>query len=209
LDYGRSYEVEIRKGLIADSGAELARNETLSITFEDKPSFVGFVGDGIILPETKGARLVLKTVNVDTLSLKLFRVNDRILSQHAPNSGDSGTADDYVRTYDANSRRTEVWSGELEIEKNRNEIVETAFDLQDKIDDKGLGAYILIAEHNVEDQPVYRRAKAMRWLISTDLALSTYRGSDALHISVRSIKSASLKAGVRLDLIAANNEKLR
>ena len=208
LDYGKSYEVEVLKGLTADNGEALAQKQSLTVTFEDKPSFVGFVGNGIILPETKGARLSLKTVNVDTLSLTLFRVNDRILSQHVPDSGDSGTADDYISTYDANSRRTEVWSGELNIEPNRNEIVETAFDLQDKIGDKGLGAYILIAEHIVEGQAEHRRAKAMRWLISTDLALSTYQGSDALHISVRSIKSARLKAGVRLDLIASNNEKL-
>lgn len=208
LDYGQTYEVEVLKGLTADNGEALSRKETIAVTFEDKPSYVGFVGEGIILPETKGARLVLKTVNVDELSLKLFRVNDRILSQHSPDSGDSGTADDYVSTYAANSRRTEVWSGTLEIEPNRNEIVETAFDLQDKIGDKGLGAYILLAEHIVDGEPVYRRAKAMRWLISTDLALTTYQGSDALHIAVRSIESARLKAGVRLDLIASNNEKL-
>lgn len=208
LDYGKSYEVEILKGLTADNEQELSRKKTVSVTFEDKPSFVGFVGNGIILPETKGARLMLKTVNVDALSLKLFRVNDRILSQHSPDSGDSGTADEYVQIYDANSRRTEVWSGDLEIKPDRNEVVETAFDLQDKIGDAGLGAYILIAEHVVEGQSTHRRAKALRWLISTDLALSTYQGSDALHISVRSIKSARLKAGVRLDLIAANNEKL-
>jgi len=208
LDYGQSYTVEVLKGLMADGGETLPRNETVSVTFEDKPAYVGFAGDGIILPETKGAKLVLKTVNVDKLSLQLFRVNDRILSQHSPDSGDSGTADDYVRTYDANSRRTEIWSGELEIQPNRNEIVETGFDLQDKIGDKGLGAYILIATHEIEGEPEYRWAKAMRWLISTDLALSTYHGSDALHISVRSIKSARLRAGVRLDLIASNNEKL-
>ena len=208
LDYGRSYEIEVLKGLTADNTASLSRTETVSVTFEDKPSYVGFVGNGIILPETQGARLVLKTVNVDSLSLKLFRVNDRILSQHTPSEGDSGTADDYVRTYDASSRRTEVWSGELDIAPNQNEIVETAFDLQDKIGNQGLGAFILIAEHVVDDQPAYRRAKALRWIISTDLALTSYKGSDALHISVRSIKTARLKPGVRLDLIAANNEKL-
>ena len=208
LNYGRSYEVEVLKGLEADNGAKLARKVTLTLTFEDKPAFVGFVGDGIILPETKGARLVLKTVNVDKLSLKLFRVNDRILSQHSPDSGESGTADDYVTTYDAYSRRTEVWSGTLEIEPNRNEIVQTPFDLQDKIGDKGLGAFILVAENIVEGETTHRRAKALRWLISTDMALTTYQGSDELHVSVRSIQSARLKTGVRLDLVAANNEIL-
>jgi uncharacterized protein YfaS (alpha-2-macroglobulin family) len=86
--------------------------------------------------------------------------------------------------------------------------VETAFDLQDKIGDQGHGAFILIAEHVAEDTPAHRRAKALRWLISTDLALTSYDGTDALYLSVRSIKTAELKAGVRLDLIAQNNDKL-
>ena len=208
LDYGRSYEIEILKGLKAGNDSELQRNQTVTVTFEDKPAFVGFAGNGIILPDTKGARLVLKTVNVDKLTLSLYRVNDRILSQHNPNEGDSGTVDDYVQTYDANSQRTEIWSGEIEVETNRNEIVETAFNLQDKIEGQDHGAFILIAQHIVEGEPEYRRAKALRWLISTDLALTSYHGSDALYLSVRSIEKAQLKAGIRLDLIAANNEKL-
>ena len=208
LDYGRSYEVRILKGLTADNHSELTASRTVPVTFEDKPAYVGFAGEGIILPETKGARVTLKTVNVDKLNLTLFRVNDRILSQHNPSSGDSGTADDYVSTYDASSRRTKVWSGEMDIETNRNEIVETPFDLQDKIGEQGLGAFILIAEYVVEGEPEYRRARALRWLISTDLALTSYHGSDGLYLSVRSIKNAQLKPGVRLDLIASNNEKL-
>jgi len=208
LDSGRSYEINILKGLISDKGSEFSRDLTVTATFEDKPAFVGFAGDGIILPETKDARVVLKTVNVDKLSLKLYRVNDRILSQHSPNVGESGTANDYVSTYDASGRRTEVWSGEMDIALNRNEIVETPFDLQDKIEAQGLGAFILVAEYIVEGDQPYNRAKALRWLISTDMALTSYHGADALHLSVRSIKTAELKSGVRLDLIAANNEKL-
>jgi len=96
----------------------------------------------------------------------------------------------------------------MDIETNRNEIVETPFDLQDKIGEQGLGAFILIAEYVVEGEPEYRRARALRWLISTDLALTSYHGSDGLYLSVRSIKNAQLKPGVRLDLIASNNEKL-
>ena len=208
LNSGQTYEISVLKGLTADNDSELTRNLTASVIFEDKPAFVGFMGDGIILPETRGARVVLKTVNVDKLSLQLFRVNDRILSQHNPDVGVSGTADDYIRTYDASAKRTEVWSGEMDIEVKRNEVVETPFDLQDKIEDQGLGAFILIAEYKVEGDRPYRRAKALRWLISTDMALSSYQGADALHLSVRSIKTAKLKSGVRLDLIAANNEKL-
>ncbi len=208
LAYGQSYSADVLKGLVSDEGNALQTNKRVIFTFEDKPAFVGFSGEGIILPETKGARVVLKTVNVDQLSLKLFRVNDRILSQHSPNKGEGGTAGQYIRTYEASSSRVEVWSGDLDVLENRNAIVETPFDLQDKITEQGPGAYILIAEHVVEGTSRRRSAQAIRWLISTDLALSSYRGTDALHVAVRSIKDARLKSGVRLDLVASNNEQL-
>lgn len=208
LEYGQSYSADVLSGLTSDDGSQLNRKRSLSFTFEDKPAYVGFTGKGIILPDTKGARVVLKTVNVDRLSLTLYRVNDRILSQHTPEIGEGGTAEQYVSTYAASSRRVEIWSDKIDVTENQNAIVETPFDLQDKIEGKGPGAYILIAEHIVEGQPTYRRAKALRWLISTDMALSSYRGSDALHVAVRSIKNAQLKPGVRLDLVASNNEQL-
>jgi len=139
LNSGRSYNIQILKDLTADNKSVLPNDVSLTATFEDKPAFVGFAGDGIILPDTKGARVVLKTVNVDKLSMQLYRVNDRILSQHSPDIGEGGTADQYIRTYEASSRRTKVWSGELDIALNKNEIVETPFDLQDKIEEEGLG----------------------------------------------------------------------
>ena len=43
LNYGQSYDVEILKGLTADNGAELARKQTLALSFEDKPAFVGLL----------------------------------------------------------------------------------------------------------------------------------------------------------------------
>ncbi|WP_427450744.1 alpha-2-macroglobulin family protein [Litorimonas sp. WD9-15] len=208
LDYGQTYQVEVLEGLTADDGTILPRDRRVSVSFEDKPSFVGFAGDGIILPETKGARLTLKTVNVEKLDLTLYRINDRILSQYSPNQGEQGTGDDYVSTYEGNNRRVEVWSGKLDVEADRNQVVQTPFDLQDKISDQGPGAYILIARHAETGKPDYQIAKALRWIISTDLALTSYRGSDALHVAVRSIKTAGLQPGIRLDLIAGNNEQL-
>lgn len=208
LDYGQTYRVEILEGLTSDDSAVLPRNQRVSVSFEDKPSFIGFVGEGIILPETKGAKLALKTVNIEKLALKLYRVNDRILSQYSPDQGEGGTGDDYVSTYEASNKRVEIWSDTIDVLNKRNTVVQTVFDLKDKISDEGQGAYILIAEHAETGKPDYRIAKALRWIISTDLALSSYRGSDALHVAVRSIKTAELQPSIRLNLIAANNEQL-
>jgi uncharacterized protein YfaS (alpha-2-macroglobulin family) len=208
LAYGQTYRVVSRKGLTADAGAELPGSRAANVTFQDKPAFVGFAGTGIILPETQDARLVLKTVNVERVDLKIYRVNDRILSQYSPDQGENGVEGRYVSTYIASDKRVEIAAETLEIDSAKNAMVETTFDLAGIISAQGPGAYIVMAENAGGDLSDYRNAKALRWIISTDLALTSYRGASGLDVSVRSIKTAGLQAGVRLDLVARNNEQL-
>ena len=151
---------------------------------------------------------MLKTVNVESVDLVIHRVNDRILSQYDPSEGESGLEGQWSSDYEASGRRVEVWSGEVDVDSIRNEVVETAFDLKDKISELGAGAYIVTARRGDAADDDYRAAKAWRWIISTDLALTSYSGADGLDVSVRSISTAGLASGVRLDLIAANNEQL-
>jgi len=76
------------------------------------------------------------------------------------------TAEDYVQTYDANSRRTKVWSGEIEIKPNRNEIVETALDLQD---DGPLTPKMIMAYGSDGDYAVLDMSRAPLDLSSMDV----------------------------------------
>ena len=50
--------------------------------------------------------------------------------------------------------------------------------------------------------------KATQWFIVTDLGLTTLSGNDGLHVMVRSLGSAGPVGGVRLRLVAVNNEVL-
>ena len=51
-------------------------------------------------------------------------------------------------------------------------------------------------------------AQAKRWLVITDLALTTYTGTDGMSATVRSLQSAKAVSGVKLELVARNNEIL-
>ena len=68
------------------------------------------------------------------------------------------------------------------------------------------GAYILTAEavNNADEWT----PKATQWFIVTDLGLTTLSGNDGLHAMVRSLGTAGPVGGVRLRLVAVNNEVL-
>ncbi len=209
LDYAKEYNVALLPGLEAQSGAELQTRRDVEVTFGDKPPFISFAGEGIILPKTKQGALGIKSMNVEAVDLTLYRVNHRILSQMSPNKGSSALEGEYSYGSDGWDKKVEVWSGQVDVAKRTNKMVTTAFDLQDHINDQGPGAYIIEAKRATPDEENNRRvASAWRWIIVTDLALTSYRGKEGLTVSVRSIENARLQPGIRLDLIALNNDKL-
>ena len=86
-------------------------------------------------------------------------------------------------------------------------MITTVLPINDLIGELKPGAYVVSAVRTHEDDE-YRVAKAWRWIISTDLALTTYKSTSGLDVSVRSIDSAKPVKNTRVDLIAQNNEIL-
>jgi len=54
----------------------------------------------------------------------------------------------------------------------------------------------------------HQPAQAGRWVIYTDMALTSYTGQDSLDVVVRSLSSAQVMSGVRVTLVASNGEDL-
>jgi len=209
LSYDTEYRVTVKQGLPSqDSDVVLAADKRVSLSFGDKPAFVGFTDNGIILPKTDAGGLAIETVNVSQLDVTVERVNHRILSQSAPNAGEQSIEGQYSYSYDAWQEKVEVWSGVLDVANKRNETVRTIFPLQDITQDLNYGAYIVTAKRASDKENQSRVAQAWRWIVSTDMALTSYRGADTTHVNVRSLKSARLMDGVRLELIAQNNDLL-
>ena len=204
--FEKDYTVTLREGLPSDvAGAVLEAAQSAEISFGDKPGFVGFAGQGVILPRANAQGLAIETVNVEALAVKVYRVTDRILSQLSPEPGESALEGDYSYDYAAHGKRVEVWSGDVPVETKRNETVTTVLPMHGLIKDLPPGAYIVTARDKAEKD---RPANAWRWIMSTDMALTSYRGADGLTVSVRSIESAKLQSGIKLALVAANNDIL-
>lgn len=213
LDFAARYEVTLRAGLPAASGARLAASETVPVELRDRPPIVAFE-DGFILPRLSGAGVPLTTVNVDAVEIEVIRVSDRLLSQLRAGLVDERT----IYGYDRNTLKEEqgelVWQGTMQVKGARNEEVTTLFSLREAIKGRKPGVYLLTARdlalrEGVADPYEEEWAgRAAQWVIDTDLGLTTYRGADGMTAFVRSLASADPVDGVELALVARNNVEL-
>lgn len=207
LDVDETYTVRVLPGLAAQDGRTLEQAAELSATFAPKPPMVGFVGDGIILPRQGDSVLGIKAVNAGEVELTLYRVNHRALFQSVPNAGETAIEGQWSWSRDAYQTRVAIHSETFDMSGPTNRLVERGFALGDIVSAQGPGAYIVEVER-VADDTVRRAAKSWRWLYVTDIALASYRSEDALHVTARSIATARTLPGVRLGLVARNNDVL-
>ncbi len=208
LQYNQDYTLTMRAGLPAASGEKLAADEVIPVALKDQPSKVAF-GAGFILPRESAEGVPVTTVNVDALSLRVIRVGDRLLSQLQDYVLDQQEIYDYdAQTY-SDSQGATVWSGEMKIANVKNQAVTTTFAINDALPAMKPGVYLVLASDKAREgksddwEPV-----AGQWIINTDIALTTYKAHDGLTVVARSFATAMPTAGVRLQLVAQNNEVL-
>ncbi|GHA82528.1 alpha-2-macroglobulin [Algimonas arctica] len=205
LDEEAEQTVTVLPGFAAANGAELTQQIVETVTFDPKPAMVGFVGDGIILPRTDNAVLGLKAMNADAVDLTLYRVNHRALFDQTPEMGETTVEGDWSWNSEAWNTRVEIHTDQIDMSGAVNALVEVGYPLASVVSENGPGAYIVEIKRATEAN---RAATAWRWLYVTDLALASYRTSDALDVTVRSIATARTVSDVKLTVIARNNDVL-
>jgi uncharacterized protein YfaS (alpha-2-macroglobulin family) len=73
LPFEPERRVTIRQGLPAQSGERTEFDETFTLTFGDRPTYVGFAGNGTILPRAEADGIAIETVNVSRLKIEVLR----------------------------------------------------------------------------------------------------------------------------------------
>lgn len=212
LVFGEDRDITIRSGLPANDGRALAFDENVTISFGDRPAYVGFKGDGVILPRVDADGLALETVNVDKVKVTISRITDRALAfktitkGYAHSQGGWGYMD---YGSDVSDVAEPVWDGSLDTPSSPNTAKTTVFPVATAIPKLKPGAYFVeLNQLSASGNVPANAAQAKRWLIITDLALTTYSGNNGMSATVRSLQSAKPVAGVRLELVARNNEIL-
>lgn len=204
--HGGSYEVTLKEGL-RDAAGERIRAETVTVNLPDRRPSIGFKGYAFILPRTFSQGVPLMTVNVDKVKLKVMRINDRNLI-HSINRRRVSTSLTKYEIDDLWKNRGEaIWEGEMTIRAKRNVQATTSFPLMEVLEESKPGIYVVVAERVGMERPGYQ-ARATQWVVITDIGLSLFKGIDGLHVFARSLKSAKPLPGIKLTLLAKNNEKL-
>ena len=212
--------VTLLRGLPAKSGHVLAESTDVAFAAGSKPIYVGFAGEGVILPREDADGVGLETVNVSRLHIDVYRVADRNLVRKAISSPEPTAEGEY--SYDEGSdgvgdEGRKIWSGDMPVSGAADQRATTVFPLGAVLKTLKAGAYVVEARDasGLRGQPkrdgeveATQPAKARRWILFTDMALQAYDASDALDVVTRSLKTAKPVSGVRLSLVAKDGEDL-
>ncbi len=213
LDFNKIYNVTLKAGLPSASGDKLVESETVPVELRDKPSIVRFNG-GIILPRDNAQGVPVTTVNVAKIKLKLIRVGDRLLSQIESGTVDETTLYSWSANEIQNNQGSLVWQGTMDVANVKNDSVVTLIPIHKVLKKRKPGAYVLIASDaskkggDGSDEGFSSGEMAVQWVVDSDIALTTFTGAGGLTVFARSYASAKPLEGVKLSLVARNNNEV-
>ena len=212
LEFNKTYNVTLKAGLPSASGDKLVESETVPVQLSDKPSIVQFNG-GIILPRQNTQGVPVTTVNITRLKIKMIRVGDRLLSQIESGTLDETTLYSYSAQEIENNQGSVVWQGTMDVNNVKNDSVVTLIPIHDLLKNRKPGAYVLIAtdankkkgdDTDSEDSG----EMAVQWVVDSDISLTTFQGAGGLTVFARSYASAAPLSGVKLTLVARDNNEV-
>ncbi|MES2034553.1 MAG: alpha-2-macroglobulin [Pseudomonadota bacterium] len=211
--------VTLLKGLPGAGGQQLAANADVDFTFGEKPPYVGFAGDGVILPREDADGVGIESVNVSRLAIEVWRVSDRNLVRKSISAPEPTGEGQWPGDYGDDSPDDEgrmVWKGDVSVRGGQGERVTTVFPLGAVLKEMSPGGYVIkvkdassgVKADDDDGGEGTQPAQARRWIVFTDMAMIAYDGAESLDVVVRSLKSAKVQSGVRVALVARNGEDL-
>src|SRR5471030_3162580 len=184
--------ITLLKGLPARGGEVLAQNADVDFTFGDKPPYVGFAGQGVILPREDADGVGIETMNVTRLAVEVWRVSDRNLVRKSISAPAPTSEGEYADDYGDDSPDDEgaiVWKGLVPVNAQGAARATTVFPLGAVLKEMKPGGYVIKARDasgsaNLSDKQAEsaKPAQARRWVIFTDMALMSYGGSQSLDV---------------------------
>jgi uncharacterized protein YfaS (alpha-2-macroglobulin family) len=206
LPSGTTTRVILKAGLPGEGGRPMPKDTVLAISIPNRKPRIGFDGRLFVLPRGQTTAVTLNTVNLSAVALKLIRFTERNVAsvlREAPLGDD--VAPWLARNLAENAGRV-VWEGKADIATwTVNRTARTALPIPDALKTAGPGLYALVAEPGDGSTS---GGGAVQIVLRTDLAPTVWRGSDGLAIQMRSYADATPRPGVRLVLLAKNNDIL-
>jgi len=207
LEHGGRYRLAIRAGLPSSVDENLEAPVELELYVRDRSSTVRFTGDSFVLPSSARQGIPLVSINSESANLELYRIGDRNIAPLLAASQFLTQMDGYTAGRVKDEIGELVWQGSVEIANEQNKEVVTSIPLQEALPTRKPGIYVMTAVSSTGVTESWD-SRATQWFVVSDIGLSTFAGSDGLHVFARSLASASPLANIELQLIAKNNEIL-
>ena len=206
VQHGGRYTVTFRQGLPAASGEALIKDVSLTLYVGDREPRASFPGRAYVLPRTADAGIPIDTVNLSTVDLTLYRVDDRTLMRSIQTQYFGQQLSVYDRSrFDGDYAET-VWTGVGEVENRLNADVTTRLPVGEILGELPAGVYALTAA--VPGADPYDNPAATQWFVLSDIGLTTLKGADGLTVFARRLTDAEPMAGLSVSLLAQSNREL-
>ncbi|MEW5723766.1 MAG: MG2 domain-containing protein, partial [Thermodesulfobacteriota bacterium] len=160
------YSVTVLEGLPSAEGKELGRRHFKAITTRSITPVVTFASDGLILPEKLSEGLPVAVVNVKTVEVEFFRMNERglleVVRWETPNSRLY-----YDEINEARQRGEFVFSGRYDLDPPKNKRVVRHIPVMDQPALTEPGVYLAVMREPGEYNYDYKTT----YFIVTDIGL--------------------------------------
>lgn len=209
LPNGQSTEIILRAGMPGMDGLTLVRETVVPIAMGNRAPRVIIDQRMFVLPRGQVPSLNVTTVNLSALSLTLARLTERnVIGFIRHNKLGEEISRWSAENIPEESGRL-VWQGTAEIPNwSANRPARTALPLPEALATAGPGLYALIIRSGDGTARDSSAASAVQMILRSDLAPTVWRGSDGLTVQVRGFSDAAPRPGVRLELMAQNNDIL-
>jgi uncharacterized protein YfaS (alpha-2-macroglobulin family) len=207
LKHGERYNITLRAGLPSVVRESLQKSVNITAYVRDRKPSVRFAARAYVLPRTGQRGIPLVSVNTGTVSLEIYRIGDRSITDTVLGRDFQRNLDSWQLRHLTENQAARVWQGELAVEQTLNVEVTTAFPVDQAVPNLAPGVYVMVASPKPGRTDDFDDL-ATQWFIVSDLGLSSYLGNDGIHVFVHSLASAEPKAQVEVRLLSRGNEIL-
>ncbi len=208
------YKINLYKNMPIGS-MKLDRDYTFEATTLDYKPSVDFPEEGYILPTKGDITIPVDTINVNQLSVYLYRINSRNLINSVNQYGLSLNIPSYRLGAIESTDGYLLWEKKLKINQYiANTPKTTAIPVGDFLENRKPGVYILYAKilddegKEADDEYFYDNDAKTQWFMVSDIGVYSLKSDKGLEILTKKLSSAEQYNNVKLQLVASNNEIL-
>jgi len=206
LPSGATTRVTVRAGMPGEGGVAVVRDLSYAVAMANRRPRIDVDTRLFVLPRGQAPALTLSTVNLSEVKLTLARLTERNVVAFLRDTRLGRPVETWTASDITERIGSVVWEGLAPVPRwEVNRTARTALPIPDALASAGPGLFALIIRAG-DGTPT--TAGAVQMILRTDLAPTVWRGADGLTIQVRGFSDVLPRDGVKLRLLAENNDIL-